>query len=358
MQIVNDGHESVNFSPQAFLQWEGASRDTIDVKLIYIDMAGDLTAGFVLSQIIYWHLPNKDGHSKLRVQHDGHLWVAKKRDGWWGECRVTARQIDRVMKILEDRNLVETMTRKFNGDPMLHVRIRWPEFLKAWQEQLGHKASGDTEQGSGLHQTVKTTSTECAKPTLPIGEDDFTPAQTPGTETTTKSTQENTTTTPVEPAAVVAVAHAPSNDLSPEDEALADALYQAGYKPKSAAREAVASHAGLARAWLREVQGSAGLKNPGGYLRKRIASGEWPPRTPEPDAPRPKRISAAEKRARHAAVYESIWSSLTEKLRADVEREGHDKYEYIEKHHYVELNDRIRQSGKHPAENPAKRQSG
>ena len=36
-----------------FLAWEKASRDSIDFKKIYVDVAGDLIAGLLLSQIIY-----------------------------------------------------------------------------------------------------------------------------------------------------------------------------------------------------------------------------------------------------------------------------------------------------------------
>ena len=54
-----------------FLLWEHASRDAIMVKRVYIDMAGDVIAGLMLSQIVYWHLPNDEGKTRLRVEVDG-----------------------------------------------------------------------------------------------------------------------------------------------------------------------------------------------------------------------------------------------------------------------------------------------
>ena len=42
-----------------FLKWEETDYDSIKVKRIYIDIAEDLVAGLLLSQIIYWHLPSK-----------------------------------------------------------------------------------------------------------------------------------------------------------------------------------------------------------------------------------------------------------------------------------------------------------
>ena len=44
---------------QEFIAWEQVSRDTIDVKRCYVDIAGDLVAGILLSQIVYWHLPGE-----------------------------------------------------------------------------------------------------------------------------------------------------------------------------------------------------------------------------------------------------------------------------------------------------------
>src|SRR5262245_57447695 len=70
---------------EQFLLWERASRDTLEVKRLYVDMAGDLVAGVMLSQIIYWHLPNRDGYAKLQVQREGKRWLAKGRADWWEE---------------------------------------------------------------------------------------------------------------------------------------------------------------------------------------------------------------------------------------------------------------------------------
>ena len=61
--------EAMNYFDQ-FLSWEAKSRDIIDFKKIYVDIADDLIAGLLLSQIIYWHLPNEHGKTKLRVQKD------------------------------------------------------------------------------------------------------------------------------------------------------------------------------------------------------------------------------------------------------------------------------------------------
>lgn len=119
-----------------FLLWERSSRDTIEVKRAYIDMAGDLAAGIVLSQIVYWHLPSRDGRTRLRVKRDGHLWLAKGRADWWAECRVSPKQADRALAVLEQRGSIEVRLVRFAGAPTKHVRIVPEAFLRGWSDHL------------------------------------------------------------------------------------------------------------------------------------------------------------------------------------------------------------------------------
>lgn len=114
----------MTLSFEEFLRWEEVDQDAIKVKRIYIDIAGDLVAGILLSQIIYWHLPSKrDGQTKLRVKKDGKLWLAKGRDDWWDECRITPRQFDRAIGILVDKGIVEKERFRFGGSPTIHIRL-------------------------------------------------------------------------------------------------------------------------------------------------------------------------------------------------------------------------------------------
>lgn len=118
-------NDDLNSAVASFLAWERASQDTIDFKRIYADLAGDVLAGLVLSQIIYWHLPDKYGQTKLRVNRDGELWVAKARSEWWDEIRIGPRQFDRAIHILEGLGLVASSLHRFNGKPTIHVRLLW-----------------------------------------------------------------------------------------------------------------------------------------------------------------------------------------------------------------------------------------
>lgn len=114
---------------EEFLLWEQASQDTIDVKRAYVDLAGDLVAGVLLSQIIFWHLPGKEKDTKLRVIKKGKLWLAKGRNDWWEECRITAKQFDRAAEILEKVGVVEKARFRFDGSPTVHVRLITDKFM-------------------------------------------------------------------------------------------------------------------------------------------------------------------------------------------------------------------------------------
>lgn len=125
----------------SFLRWEKTTKDTIDFKKIYVDMAdGDPIAGLALSQIVFWHLPDRNGKNKMRVFREGYWWIAKPREDWWEECRLTPKRVDRALKILrDDAGIVVTKNFKFGpqGSPTLHVRIDEEAFIRAWETHLG-----------------------------------------------------------------------------------------------------------------------------------------------------------------------------------------------------------------------------
>lgn len=125
---------------ERFLLWESTTRDTVDFKTIYVDIAEDLVAGLLLSQLVYWHLPNSEGQSKLQVYKDGHYWVAKKRTAWYDEIRITPKQADRAIKILETKGIIETCLHRFNGAPTTHLRIMPAGFLEAWRSVLSQRS--------------------------------------------------------------------------------------------------------------------------------------------------------------------------------------------------------------------------
>jgi hypothetical protein len=109
----------------------------------YIDIADDLLAGTLLSQIMYWFSPDKNGRPRVRVKKDGHYWLAKDRSDWHKEIRITDRQYDRASKLLEDKQLIIKKKYKFDGLPTIHIRPNYPilnnainEWKQAAREEL------------------------------------------------------------------------------------------------------------------------------------------------------------------------------------------------------------------------------
>lgn len=137
-----------------FLRWEAATRDTIDFKTIYVDMAEDLHAGLLLSQIVYWHLGDK-----LRVEKNGKLWIAKAHAAWWSEVRLTAMQARRALEILKRKGLIEVSIRRFDGSPTTHIRINPPVFLNRWnccleQMELFQRTDGNVPENRTITENT------------------------------------------------------------------------------------------------------------------------------------------------------------------------------------------------------------
>lgn len=167
---------------EEFAKWERASRDTIDFKVAYVDMAGgDLTAGLLLSQVVFWHLPDKSGKSKLKVQREGKRWLAKAHADWWDEVRVPERTVKRKLKLLEGSGLIETRTYRFNGLRTTHIRIIPEAFLEAWKkalDQYGQSEEAPTVRPNWPDRKCQNGPTEEDRLARPI------------TETTTETTTE------------------------------------------------------------------------------------------------------------------------------------------------------------------------
>jgi len=116
---------------EEFLHWEQQSRDTIDFKRCYVDITGDLVSGILLSQIIFWFLPRRDGKTKLRVKNkEGDLCLAKNRDDWWEECRITTKQYNRAIKILQKKRFVSAKNSMFNGKKTPFIQVNFERIIE------------------------------------------------------------------------------------------------------------------------------------------------------------------------------------------------------------------------------------
>lgn len=139
----------------------------------YVDaLRGDHMAALMLSQIVYWSTPAKDGRTKLRVVKSEHLWLVKSHQDWWTELRMTRRQSQRALEILRKAGVVETVVHRFKNVPTLHIRLI--------QKHL-----------QGLLDC-----TSMCPPIAPVGAVQEHQDVQPLTETTTETTTENTEQAP------------------------------------------------------------------------------------------------------------------------------------------------------------------
>lgn len=126
---------------KAFWAWMTASEDIIAVRRCYVDISGDLVAGILLSQIIYWFSPKSDGKNRVQVEKEGKLWLVKRRDDWWDECRISKKQYDSAIKKLEEISyegdpLFEVKTMGFAGRRAQHIHLNIPVLIKIWLKEV------------------------------------------------------------------------------------------------------------------------------------------------------------------------------------------------------------------------------
>lgn len=101
------------------------------VRWEYFNLLRELPATVMLSQIAYWYQPSKKGTmSKLRVFKSGHWWIAKSHKGWWDDCRLTRRQVDRATRLLVNHGLIAVKIFRYGRStswrgppPVRHYRL-------------------------------------------------------------------------------------------------------------------------------------------------------------------------------------------------------------------------------------------
>lgn len=127
----------MNLTRDQIIALEQSDHKYVRAKKIYIDMAGDLIAGIVLSEIVYWHTPGKGGKQRLRaIEGQSDKWLACRRQSWWERARITARQFDRALDKLVQVGLIIREHFDYKGQSTLHVRISWDVFEELYNKLL------------------------------------------------------------------------------------------------------------------------------------------------------------------------------------------------------------------------------
>ena len=116
------------------------------IRHAYVDITGDLIAGALLGQILYWFEPDAQGRAKVRIYKEGYHWLAKDRREWFDEIRITPKQFDRAIRILEKKELVIRKRFKFNGLPKIHIRPLFENInheINNWLDQTKKENRGN-----------------------------------------------------------------------------------------------------------------------------------------------------------------------------------------------------------------------
>ena len=119
----------------------------------YIDITGDLIAGTLLSQIMYWFSESKNNDIRANIYKDGHYWIAKRREDWMQEIRISKKQYDCAIKKLtnEGIGLVEVKKYHFNGVPITHIRPITENINKAVAEWKNNLAQSFVQGNDGCN---------------------------------------------------------------------------------------------------------------------------------------------------------------------------------------------------------------
>ena len=148
-----------------WLASEEAARDAITLKRIYIKINdGNLFDGVMFSQIMFWHGRNKEtGERRMKIQKQGHLWLAKKYSDWLEECGINEHTAKKCITRIKKRGLIVTKLWKFNNTPVLHMRIDWDEFERRIMSNRPERSNrgldtmGLIDQTSEVYSITETT---------------------------------------------------------------------------------------------------------------------------------------------------------------------------------------------------------
>lgn len=125
----------MNFSNH--LQERASQEKKIHASFAHIDMCdGDIVAGILLSQIVFWFTPNKEGAHKITIRRGPDLWLAKKDSDWKDEIRLSVDQARRARSLLVKKGLIKCETHKFKGVPQVHIKIMEDAYMAAYEKAV------------------------------------------------------------------------------------------------------------------------------------------------------------------------------------------------------------------------------
>lgn len=99
-------------------------KNTMTIPRIYIKIAGDITAGVFLSQLVWY--------SDKGTRKDGWFWKSNKE--WKEEIELSYAQVKRCARDLEARGFIETKIMRAKGAPTTHYKVDMDKIIMAMIE--------------------------------------------------------------------------------------------------------------------------------------------------------------------------------------------------------------------------------
>ena len=115
--------------------WEKTSQEIFLTNRVCIDTVEDLHTGILLSRLVDCLTPEQKSCCHI-LELKGRRWIARTRNEWREDCRMTPRQFDRAIGILQDKKLIETENMKRHGCSVKHISLNWDRLLNLFQKTI------------------------------------------------------------------------------------------------------------------------------------------------------------------------------------------------------------------------------
>lgn len=120
----------------SILDMMAAHFDDIRIDRITLQMVGDHAAACILTRIVYWFSPSKEGQKRTRIVKNGKSWIAKTDDDWYEECYVTKEQMRRIKSLLISLGVIDIQHFRFNGLKTTHYSLNIETYTKLYNQKV------------------------------------------------------------------------------------------------------------------------------------------------------------------------------------------------------------------------------
>lgn len=121
------------------------------IELWVLDLVGqDFPAAMLLSQVLWWAQPGKNGKPRMQFKRDGHRWLvrADADPEWWDECRLSKKQVIQAKTRLRQAGFIETIRVHSEGKWVSGVRPLLDTVSEATVTGSAYSRSGGVTKGT------------------------------------------------------------------------------------------------------------------------------------------------------------------------------------------------------------------